>query len=91
MLIWRSGVELIPGIEPDLLVDRREVHTAIFSDLFRYPGGRRAWMGTGYDETRTTVPLLGTRYLRTANESTLMHVLFLSEEFSHSLGRLCLL
>ncbi len=36
-------------------------------------------------KTRTTVPLLGTRYLRTANESTLMHVLFLSEEFSHSL------
>ena len=40
-------------IEPDLLVSRREVHTAIFSDLFRYPGGRRAWMGTGYDEEFT--------------------------------------
>ncbi len=38
-------------------------------------------------KTRTTVALLGTRYLRTANESILMHVLFLSEEFSHSLGQ----
>ncbi len=38
-------------------------------------------------KTRTTVALLVTRYVRTANESTLMHVLFLSEEFSHSLGQ----
>ncbi len=36
-------------------------------------------------KTRTTVALSGTHYVRTANESTLMHILFLSEEFSHSL------
>ncbi len=37
-------------------------------------------------KTRTTVALLGTHYVQTANENTLMHVLFLSDEFSHSLG-----
>ncbi len=41
-------------IEPDLLVDRREVHTAMFQDLFRYPGARRAWTGAGYDQEFTS-------------------------------------
>jgi hypothetical protein len=36
--------------------------------------------------TRTTEALLGTSYLRTATESILRSILFLSEEFSHSLG-----
>ena len=42
-------------------------------------------------KTHTTVTLLGTRYLRAANESILAHVLFSSREFSHGLGPDCVI
>ena len=37
-------------IQADLLVDRQEILTPVFQDLFRYPGARKAWHPRlGYD------------------------------------------
>ena len=37
-------------IQADLLVDRKEIFTPVFQELFRFPGARKAWnTGHGYD------------------------------------------
>ena len=47
---WVFAVGEQYRIQADLLVDRQEILTRVFRDLFRYPGARKAWhKGFGYD------------------------------------------